>query len=494
MTWYKSAQAESLECEMSNEELLEYSRVVSNLKQKNTDIFTDDTLRSYPSLVELMRSGYAPLAFSRCMRKGAAPWGIYGSWLPFWTLEKLLRDDGYTDLLYSRHSIIDETRTNLAHWFMETFMPLAAINPNLSKDSFHTLISNKYITSEMISRFWELDRKEREKSIRSSDEIDLASKAEFYASLFRNQNTPSNIQLEIAKITGYRNDSFRWLIRNPNGSGDALAWMLDNDRENSFSKVGRNYVKNIFDSMPVDAKISDSIANAISSRMLKIVKDKNYNVYGNGLPDSGFKNSKDMSFEEKSTIMEYLNKICMSTQSKAAMQNLFSLVLAMGGIEKKEHSLEPMKGRHFFSNYTRSSATMNIVRMLSVFVVNHEKMDQELLQKILVYLSSIDNLYLDDVMEDNGMRMTGFDTVGVVWSAFSGSGIPERHSYGSGAEWERFVADSKNNIINAVKKLDMKKFLAHAESTGMPKLKMYKIAISQVKIKMGGMDSWAKRM
>ena len=76
-----------------------------------------------------------------------------------------------------------------------------------------------------------MDRKEREKSIRSSDKIDLASKAEFYASLFRNQNTPSNIQLEIAKLTGYRNDSFRWLIRNPNGSGDAMAWMLDNDRQ-----------------------------------------------------------------------------------------------------------------------------------------------------------------------------------------------------------------------------------------------------------------------
>lgn len=494
MTWYKSAQSESLECEMSNEELIAYSRVVSDLNTKNTDIFTDDRLRGYPSLVELMRSGYAPLAFSRCMRKGAAPWGIYGSWLPFWALEKLLRDDGYTNFLYSRHSIIDETRTNLAHWFMETFMPLAAGNPHLSKDSFHSLISNKYITSDMISRFWELDRKEREKSIRSSDKIDLASKAEFYASLFRNQNTPSNIQLEIAKLTGYRNDSFRWLIRNPNGSGDAMAWMLDNDRESSFSKVGRNYVKNIFNGIPGDAKISDSIANVISSRMLKIVADKNYNVYGSGLPDSSFKNSNDMSFEEKSTIMEYLNKICMTTQSKAAINNLFSLVLAMGGIEKKEHSLEPLKSRHFFSNYTKSSATMNIVRMLSTFVVNHEKMDQELLQKILVYLSSIDNLYLDDVMENDGIRMTGFDTVGIVWSALSGYGIPERESFESHAEWERFVADSKNNIINAVKKLDMKKFLAHAESTGMPKLKMYKIAISQVRIKMGGMDSWAKRL
>ena len=494
MTWYKSAQAESLECEMSNDELLAYSRVVCNLKQKNVYFFTDDTLRSYPSLVELMRSGYAPLAFSRCMRKGAAPWGIYGSWLPFWTLQKLLRDDGYTGVLYSRHSIIDETRTNLAHWFMETFMPLAAGNPHLSKDSFHSLISNKYITSDMISRFWELDRKEREKSIRSSDKIDLASKAEFYASLFRNQNTPSNIQLEIAELTGYRNDSFRWLIRNPNGSGDAMAWMLDNDRESSFSKVGRNYVKNIFNGIPGDAKISDSIANAISSRMLKIVADKNYNVYGSGLPDSSFKNSNDMSFEEKSTIMEYLNKICMTTQSKAAINNLFSLVLAMGGIEKKEHSLEPLKSRHFFSNYTKSSATMNIVRMLSVFVVNHEKMDQELLQKILVYLSSIDNLYLDEVMENDGARMTGFDTVGIIWSAFSGYGIRERESFEYHAEWSKFVSDSKINIINAVKKLDMKKFLAHAESTGMPKLNMYKIAISQVRIKMGGMDSWAKRL
>lgn len=92
--------------------------------------------------------------------------------------------------------------------------------------------------------------------------------------------------------------------------------MLDHDRESRFSKVGRNYVKNIFNGIPVDAKISDSIANAISSRMLKIVADKNYNVYGNGLPDSSFKNYKDMSYEENLRSWNILVKFPWSPRAK----------------------------------------------------------------------------------------------------------------------------------------------------------------------------------
>jgi hypothetical protein len=492
MTWYKSAQNESIECEMSNEDLLAYSNIVINVRSKNTDISTDHTLKNYPSLAELVRSGYAPLAFSRCMRKGAAPWGIYASWLPYWTLERLLRDDEYTDTFYSRHSIIDETRTNLAHWFMESFMKFAAEDPSRSNDSLQSVISSKYITSDMISRFWELDRNEREKSSRSRGDSDWMKKAQIYVSLFRNQNTPSNIQLEIVRLTGYRNDSFRWLVKNPNGSGDAMALMLESDKKDSFSRLGRNGVKNMFNEILLSEKISDSVANVISSRLLKIVSSKNYNVYGKELTDSHHTNSGDMSFDEKASIMEYVHGICMTTQSKAAMNNLFSLVLAMGGIRQKEHSLEPLKSRHFFSAYTSQSATMSIVRMLSTFVVNHEKMDQELLQKILVYISSIDNLYTDDVMKEDGMTLVGFDTPGIIWSTFSSHGIPERANAPS-AEWDRFVVNSKSNIVNAVKKMDMKKFLANAESTGMDKLKVYKIVISQIKIKMGKMDSWINR-
>jgi len=499
MTWYKSAQTGSPECEMSNDELLAYSKFVINLRKKSgyQDFFPEDILRNYPSLVELVRSGYAPLAFSRCMRKEAKPWGIQGSWGPYWALEKLLLDDLGIDSMYSRHSIIDETRANLAHWFMETYMPLAVDSPNRSRDSQVVLISSKYISTEMIDAFWELDRNEREKASGSRNEMSWMIREETYATLFKNQNTSSKIQLEIAKLTGYRNDSFHWLIKNPNGSGDAMNWMLSNDKKNTFTSYGRNGVNALFFDMSPGATINDSIAEVLSHHMLKIFDSKKYDIHGKGLPDPG--RTGEFSYEEKSTLMEYLIKICTKTKSKTAMQNLFSLALAMGGIQKKEHSLEPLKSRHIFNAYSPQSATLMILRLLSPFVVNHEKMDKESVQKILIYISSIDNLYMEEVMESKGMTLIGFDTLGIIWSSYRSiagtkSFVTEQSYERHGQEFTEFMTDSKKKILDAVKSLDIKKFFAHAYSIGMPKLNMYKVAISQAKIKMGKMDSWASRL
>lgn len=492
MTWYKSAQTGSFECEMSNDELLAYSKFVINLRKKSggQDFFPEDMLKNYPSVVELVRSGYAPLAFSRCMRKEAKPWGIQGSWVPYWALEKLLLDDSGIDSIYSRHSIIDETRTNLAHWFMETYMPSAVDMEDRSRDSQVVIISSKYISSEMIDAFWELDRKEREKAASGSrNETSWMIRQETYATLFRNQNTSSKIQLEIAKLTGYRNDSFKWLVKNPNGSGDAMNWMLSNDKKNTFASFGKNGVYNMFYDMPPGATMNDSIAEVLSHHMLKIFDSKKYDIHGKGLPDPG--RTGVISYEEQSTMMEYLIRICTKTKSKAAIQNLFSLALAMGGIQKKEHSLEPLKSKHVFDAYSPRSATLMILRLLSPFVVNHEKMDKESVQKILTYISSIDNLYMDDVMESKGMTLVGYDTLGIIWTSYrSFAGTDGR----SEQEYTEFVTDSKKKIIDAVKSLDIKKFVAHAYSIGMPKLNMYKVAISQAKIKMGKMDSWASRL
>jgi len=480
---------------MSNDELVAYSKFVINRSKKSfyqdfsEDILTSYILRSYPSLVELVRSGYAPLAFSRCMRKEAKPWGMQGGWAPYWAFERLLLDDLGIDSMYSRHSIIDETRTNLAHWFMETYMPLAVDSPDRSRDSQVSIISSKYISAEMIDAFWELDRNAREKSSGSRNETPWTIREETYATLFRNQNTSSKIQLEIAKLTGYRSDSFKWLIKNPNGSGDAMNWMLSKDRLNTFTSFGRNDVYNMFAGMQMGATINDSVAEVLSYHMLKIFDSKKYDIYGKGLPNNAA--ISDMSYEEKYTMMEYLTKICTKTKSKQAMQNLFSLALAMGGIQKKEHSLEPLKSRHFFKAYSAQSAVLMILRLLSPFVVNHEKMDKESVQKILIYIYSIDTPYMEEVMASKGMITTGFDMPSIIWSSYVNLlGTDDRKV----EEWEEFTTDSKKKIIDALKSLDIKKFADHAHSSRLPKLNMYKVAISQAKIKMGKMDSWASSL
>jgi hypothetical protein len=530
-TWYKSAQNGSLECEMSPDELLLYQTIIhlsyifkdSNIDKSDPTAIDEalkrlgpnhryfllldswkDFLKNHPSLVEIMRSGYAPLAFSRCIRTRKSD-VLKDHWsINLQAIQHLfLNDQPYSD-----PSIIKETRTNLAHWFMETFMPIITkdvyireyLTNNTLRMVVQVVIPSEYVTSDMIIKFWESCWEERNKYRKMETKQNRIPQEEIkpflqrkviFESLLKNRNTPNNIQLEITKLTGFSPESFRWLVTNPNGSGDAMKFILkdSNDAEQgyrhlqsySLASLADATLHNIYKSMPIGAKINDSIAIAISNHVLKMFIPLQRKVEDTTLDEPTAHNKTYIDLDD--IIAEQIELICMKSDSKEALNNILSSIISYLGIEKTEHSLvingTYNKIRGGYSHYNNDLP----LRFFSLLVANHKKIDQEWLQRILIYIVMVRRYLLAPPSEEN-LNLPFSQTLEAIWYHISQTLLkfvdPKEHR----EKWNEYAVSIKNDIINAVEKLDKKKLLARAESAGVPKLGMYKLALDHIKLKM----------
>ena len=498
MSWYKLSQSDSLECEMSPQELIIYSDfIVSDAGHSGGWFKPESSINlnnEESALRKLIDSGGAPLAFSRCIRKSGASWGIEKSILPWEAMAIIFNyerksEDGPGKINFP-DSTRDETKRNLAHWYMESFLPAlfkyVGSGPVDNRINWAaSILGSRYVDSEMISRFWEYDRQGRENALANSKKglgafyqtntakAELRNRNVIYRLFLQNQNTPAAMQVEIVNMGAFNPESFSWILKNPNGSGEAMRDLLERSKNEVFTlHFDYGLIRRLFGDIrdSKDAKINDSVAEALSGSL-------------NWLWDYIPKGNSAEERRQKLVIVECLYGLASVTQSKKAMDGLLDLAMKIGGLEETQHSLEPLRKTHFFSAYTPTSATMGIMRLLSPFIINHQNTDNEKLQKILAYVSSIDNFYIDDEMSETSTKMFGYDTVGLIFSAYTSFALGYTRPHMTAKNEHDEIMKIHRFIFQALDRMDMKNFQANALETGMSKLKMYKERIGQVRIK-----------
>lgn len=476
MNWYKWSQSDSAECAISKEDFDFYAYIVASYLKR--DVF-EESLKAIEknrgsNLRQLIETGYAPLAFSRCISEYYPI--MDSSILPFQAAEEILNGEKALEIIsgssnINTQSVMSEAKKNIARWYMESFLPDALIKnthyrPSAVFDTMSKFMSSDHINSEMIRNFWELERPNRD-AVLGVKELALRKKVymnNIYSLFLMNRNTPTDIQVEIAKLSRFNENSLLAIIKNPNGSGEAVNVMLKDNKGKRMLSYSTVKLRVLFNNIIEDdsKNISDSVAEVLSSYILTQWDTLSTQTAVFGEDRSG-------------QLIEYFFGLAQKTKSKKAMKNLFSFATKVLGLEETEHGMQKTNESDYFSALSPASKTRHQVRVLSPFIVNNKNIDNGLLQKILAYIHGIENR-----PQVSGQFTYGFDMFELIWSAYE--------SYAGD-----FLTDlvkkkldkSYINIIDAIKGMDWDNFQAHATSIGMPKLKLYKERMGFIRTRMG---------
>jgi hypothetical protein len=493
MNWYKWSESEGRDPgTMSEEESILFSKVFGNYIKAPEEMLP---------IKRLVSSGYAPLAFSRSIRAGRKPWGLGGAAHgPLEVAEAIIRSDSKNNIgvgtsfypqgisfLAQTH---EETKRNIVGWYMETYMPAlfqseqmqwypgGSVPTFLNRRALNKVIESKHLTSEMVRNFWEEDRLGRETASSASREFRgyhsaWMGRKLIYRLFLKSPAMPEDIQVEIAELCGLDSESLVSLISNPNASGDVirvemrrpvgLPPLVAMDIRRTFSRIKSSKNPNI----------SDSLAEAMSEWMVSTLR-----ISSNTVP-------LEKKYE-KASLLEYLYGLAALTKSTKAMENLWDFVKKAGGMEENQGSIEPLKEGHIFTAYSTSSQTMQMVKMLAPFIVNHKTTSQATLQKILTYICSIDDANLNK--DEMTSKFFGYDTLGLLYTAYADYGVGDQGSsiyHKEGTDTSKHAEETYQALKEGFLKMDYNEFRAYAKAKGISPLKIYKERMGNLYIRMG---------